>query len=57
LGCHMVLHIGRFEIVLKNGCFKMALTKAKQELVEKKNDAGLVFAIYKTDVVWLVQKA
>jgi hypothetical protein len=30
----------------QNGCFKMALTKAKQELVMKKNEAGLEFAIH-----------
>jgi hypothetical protein len=41
----------------QNGCFKMALTTAKQELVTKKNDAGLEFAINKTDIVGLVQKA
>jgi hypothetical protein len=35
----------------------MALTKAKQELVTKKNDAGLEFAINKTDVVGLIQQA
>jgi hypothetical protein len=32
----------------QNGCFKMALSKAKQELVTKKNDAGLSFEINKT---------
>jgi hypothetical protein len=41
----------------QNGCFKMALAKAKQELIEKKNDASLDFAIDKTDIVGLVQKA
>jgi len=41
----------------QNGCFKMALTKAKQELVTKKNDAGLEFAINRTDIVGLVQQA
>jgi hypothetical protein len=41
----------------QNGCFKMALTTAKQELVTKKNDAGLEFAINKADIVGLVQKA
>jgi len=35
----------------QNGCFKMALSKAKQELVTKKNDAGLPFEINKTDIV------
>jgi len=29
----------------------MALSKAKQELVTKKNDAGLPFEINKTDIV------
>jgi len=41
----------------QNGCFKMALTRAKQELVTKKNDAGLPFAIDKTDIVGLVRQA
>jgi hypothetical protein len=41
----------------QNGCFKMALTRAKQELVTKKNDAGLEFSINKTDIVGLVQIA
>jgi len=41
----------------QNGCFKMALTKAKQELVTKKNDSGLEFAINKTDIVGLVSTA
>jgi hypothetical protein len=41
----------------QNGCFKMALTKAKQELVTKKNDAGLEFSIDKRDIVGLVRKA
>ena len=35
----------------------MSLTKAEQALVEKKNDAGLDFAIDKTFIVGLVQKA
>jgi hypothetical protein len=35
----------------------MALTRAKQELVTKKKDASLEFAINKTDIVGLVQKA
>jgi hypothetical protein len=34
----------------------MALTRAKQELVTQKNDAGLNFTIEKTDVVGLVHK-
>jgi len=41
----------------QNGCFKMALTKAKQELVMKKNEAGLEFAINRNDIVGLVRKA
>jgi hypothetical protein len=41
----------------QNGCFKMALTKAKQELIMKKNDAGLEFVIDKRDIVGLVSKA
>jgi hypothetical protein len=41
----------------QNGCFKMALTKAKQKLVTAKNDAGLPFEINKTDVVKLVKEA
>jgi hypothetical protein len=41
----------------QNGCFKMSLSQAKQELDTKKNDAGLEFAIHKTDVVELVQQA
>jgi hypothetical protein len=41
----------------QNGCFKMALTKAKQSLVTEKNDAGLPFEINKTDVVKLVKEA
>jgi hypothetical protein len=41
----------------QNGCFKMALTKAKQSLVTAKNDSGLPFEINKTDVVKLVKEA
>jgi len=41
----------------QNGCFKMALTKAKQELVTKKNESGLDYTINKTDVVGLVRQA
>jgi len=41
----------------QNGSFKMALTRAKQELVTEKNDSGLEFAINKTDIVGLVSKA
>jgi hypothetical protein len=35
----------------------MILTKAKQELVMKKNEAGLEFTIYRTEILGLVQKA
>ena len=41
----------------QNGCFNMALTKAKQKLVTAKNDNGLPFEINKTDVVKLVKEA
>jgi hypothetical protein len=41
----------------QNGCFKMALSKAKQKLVTAKNDNGLPFEINKTDVVKLVKEA
>jgi len=41
----------------QNDCFKMALTKAKQQLVQYKNDCGLDFVIEKEDVVGLVGKA
>jgi hypothetical protein len=41
----------------QNDCFKMALARAKQELVTQKNDAGLNLTIEKTDVVGLVRKA
>jgi hypothetical protein len=40
----------------QNGCFKMALTKAKQQVVQYKNDSGLGFVIEKEDVVGLVAK-
>jgi hypothetical protein len=53
----MVLHIGRLEIgdsSKQKGCFKMVLTKAKQELVMKKNDAGLEFTRNKTGLLGLV---
>jgi hypothetical protein len=35
----------------------MALTRAKQELVTKKNESGLEYCIDKTDIVNLVRKA
>jgi hypothetical protein len=41
----------------QNGCFKMSMTKAKQELVQKKYDCGLNFEINKEDVVGLVKQA
>jgi hypothetical protein len=41
----------------QNGYFKMALTKAKQQLVQYKHDSGLVFIIEKEDLVDLVAKA
>jgi hypothetical protein len=40
----------------QNGCFKMAVAKAKQALV-KKNDSGLPFEINKTDIVELVKES
>ncbi len=41
----------------QNGCFKMALYKAKQELVQKKCDHSLPFAVEKEDIVGLVRTA
>jgi hypothetical protein len=38
----------------QNGCFKMALAKAKREIVDKKENSGLVGTIEKTDIVGLV---
>jgi hypothetical protein len=38
----------------QNCCFKMALTKAKQELVSKKNESGLEYTINREDIVGLV---
>ncbi len=40
----------------RNGHFKMALTKAKQELVGQKNDACLEFANAKIGIVGLLHK-
>jgi hypothetical protein len=37
-----------------NGCFKMAMSKAKQQLVLKKNDNGLEYTINKEDIAGLV---
>ncbi len=41
----------------QNRCFKMAIAKAKRELVDKKENAGLVGTIKKTDIVRLVSFA
>jgi len=41
----------------QNGYFKVALTKAKQELVTKKSNLGLDFSVDKRDVVKLVKEA
>jgi hypothetical protein len=41
----------------QNGCFKMALTKAKRNLVEKKESWGLEGTIEKTDIMGLVTYA
>jgi hypothetical protein len=41
----------------QNGCFKMALSKAKRLLVEKKENAALIGTIEKTDIVGLVTYA
>jgi hypothetical protein len=38
----------------QNGCFKMVLSKAKRELVDKTENSGLVGTIEKTDIVGLV---
>jgi hypothetical protein len=38
----------------QNQCFKIALAKAKCELVDKKENSGLVISIEKTDIVGLV---
>jgi hypothetical protein len=38
----------------QNGCFKMALAKAKHERVDKEENSGLVGTIEKTDIVALV---
>jgi hypothetical protein len=39
----------------QNGSFKMNLTKNKNDLVAKKNDAGLAFEVDKRDVAKLVK--
>lgn len=41
----------------QNGCFKMALTRAKRNLVEKKESWGLEGTIEKTDIVSIVTYA
>jgi len=41
----------------QNGCFKMAIAKAKREPVDKKENAGLLGTIEKTDIVSLVSQA
>jgi hypothetical protein len=41
----------------QNGCFKMALAKAKHGIGDKKENSGLVGTIEKTDIVSLVSCA
>lgn len=41
----------------QNGCFKMSLTKHKQDLMKKKESQGQEFAVEKEDVVHLVSHA
>ena len=41
----------------QNGCFKMALTKHKRNLLTRKEECRLEFAIEKVDVVYLVHQA
>ena len=45
------------ENVQQNGCFKMALTRFKQELLTKKEGRQAEFAIEKDDIVDLVARA
>jgi hypothetical protein len=45
------------ENVHQNGCFKMALTRFKQELLTKKEGRQAEFAIEKDDIVDLVARA
>ncbi len=55
LACHTELCIDRSATaVSKMVAFKMALTKAKQVLVTKKNENGFDYAIKKMDIVGLV---
>lgn len=41
----------------QNGCFKMALTKYKRELLRQKELAGIEFGINKEDITYLVSQA
>jgi hypothetical protein len=41
----------------QNGCFKMALTRYKHELLRKKELAGVEFGINKEDITYLVSQA
>ncbi len=41
----------------KNGCFKMALTKHKRELLQRKELVGAEFAIDKQDITYLLGQA
>ena len=41
----------------QNGCFKMALTKYKRELLRRKELAGAEFAIDKQDITYIVRQA
>ena len=41
----------------QNGCFKMALTKYKRELLRRKELAGVEFGINKEDITYLVSQA
>jgi hypothetical protein len=40
----------------QNGCFKMALTRYKRELLKQKESVGAEFAIEKEDVIHLVAR-
>ena len=41
----------------QNGCFKMSLTRAKKDLLTKKEAAQLEFAVEKADIVAIVRTA
>ena len=41
----------------QNGCFKMALTKYKRELLRRKESVGAEFAIDKQDITYIVAQA